>query len=283
MNDEGPKHGAYTSTYKGETYYWLGNTSRDQYTGVFFGLAAAYDFIDDPAVRDQARANVTRMLDYLIAHGWNVQMPDGSYSTTFLQRPDQQLAFLQIGRRVDPARWEAAYVAFRAAHGGTVGAPWQTECLDPHGSYYKFNLDYANAYSLIRLEEATSPYRAIYLAAYDILRGCTANHQNAHFNMVDRALTGARTGRDKQTARYLGQWLERPRRDFFRDWRGTYAACGEDRACDPIPIPDRVNTDFLWQRSPFQLYGGGEGKIETAGIDYILPYWMGRYYGVIGG
>jgi hypothetical protein len=41
-----------------------------------------------------------------------------------------------------------------------------------------------------------------------------------------------------------------------------------------------VRTDFLWQRSPFQLVGGGIGNIETAGIDYILPYWMARYYGV---
>lgn len=43
-------------------------------------------------------------------------------------------------------------------------------------------------------------------------------------------------------------------------------------------MDQRVNTDFLWQRSPFQLYGGGEGLTETAAIDYILPYWMSRWY-----
>ena len=44
-----------------------------------------------------------------------------------------------------------------------------------------------------------------------------------------------------------------------------------------------MNTDFLWQRSPFLIRQEyvGEGTIETAAIDYILPYWMGRYYGVI--
>jgi hypothetical protein len=42
-----------------------------------------------------------------------------------------------------------------------------------------------------------------------------------------------------------------------------------------------VTTDFLWKRNPFQLSGGGQGTIETAGIDYLLPYWMGRFYGVI--
>ena len=44
---------------------------------------------------------------------------------------------------------------------------------------------------------------------------------------------------------------------------------------------DRYNTDFLWQRSPFQLKGGGWGTVESPSVDYILPYWMGRYYGVI--
>src|SRR6185437_9216216 len=43
----------------------------------------------------------------------------------------------------------------------------------------------------------------------------------------------------------------------------------------------RPPTDFLWQRDPFQVSGGGSGVIESAGIDYLLPYWMGRYYGVI--
>jgi uncharacterized protein (TIGR03437 family) len=49
-----------------------------------------------------------------------------------------------------------------------------------------------------------------------------------------------------------------------------------------VPIPLRPPADFLWQRSPFQLTAGnGSGIIESAGIDYLLPYWMGRYYGVI--
>ena len=42
-----------------------------------------------------------------------------------------------------------------------------------------------------------------------------------------------------------------------------------------------MNTDFLWQRGPWQLSGGGAGLTETAGVDYILPYWMARYYGVV--
>ena len=86
-----------------------------------------------------------------------------------------------------------------------------------------------------------------------------------------------------ETLNLLEDWLSRPRRDEWIDWRGDvrYTACGEDRACSSIPVVDRVRTDFLWQRSPFLLYGGGQGNIEGAGIDYILPYWMARYYGLL--
>ena len=100
--------------------------------------------------------------------------------------------------------------------------------------------------------------------------------------MIDRALRGPDERRDAETRVLLADWLRRPRRDFAVDLRGKYAACDDDnRACQPIPVAERVTTDFLWQRSPFQLAGGGDGFIEGAGIDYLLPYWMGRYYGFI--
>ena len=48
-----------------------------------------------------------------------------------------------------------------------------------------------------------------------------------------------------------------------------------------VPIVLRPLNDYLWQRDPFQVSGGSYEIIENADIDYILPYWMGRYYGVI--
>ena len=278
--DEG-HNGMYASMYNGQPVYWIGNTSRDQYAGAFLGLAVAYDLVPDNAVRTQAAALVTRLLDYLIAHGWSVQMPDGSYSTTFLGRPDQELALLQIGRHVNPAKYDALYTAFATANAATVVAPIRAECADTYGSYYKFNLDYATFFDLIRLEPAGSPYLTFYSTAYSQLRQCTAKHQNAHFNMIDRALRGANGRRDADTRTFLGLWLQRSRRDYYTDVSSKYAACGTNKACDIVAVNDRPNTDFLWQRSPQLLYGGGDGTIETAGIDYLLPYWMGRYYGVV--
>jgi hypothetical protein len=220
------------------------------------------------------------MLNFLIANGWNVRMPDGTFSTTFVGRPDQQLSFLQVGRLVDPPRWSAIYNATRASLSASVGAPVAFECQDPYGSYYKFNLDYINLYNLIRLEERGIP-RTQYVSAFTQLQNCTGTHQNAHFNMVARALLGTNSTRDAETVDLLGRWLLRPRRDVLVDNTGKYPACDINRACSPIPVQDRYTTDFLWQRSPFQLTGGGDGTVPTPGVDYILPYWMARYYSVL--
>jgi hypothetical protein len=165
-------------------------------------------------------------------------------------------------------------------YASSVRLPIWYDNIDDHEQYYKFNLNYINLYNLVRLEESESRYRWLYIDAYNILRRRTETHGNAHFNMVDRALTGGNSARDTETIVMLELWLQRPRRDYWIDLREKYAACAEDRACGPVPVNERINTDFLWQRSPFQLSGGGDGRVETAAIDYILSYWMARHYGL---
>ena len=280
--EEEKSHGIYPVDLGGKRYYWIGRTTRDQYSGVFFGLGVAYDLVEDSGVRADAARLVTRMLNFLLDHQWFVVMPDGSISTAFSLNPDKRLSLLSVGRHVNPDRFNSDYKWERFFHSAAVGLPIAYDVLDDHNSYYKFNLDTISLYHLIRLEGNKS-YRKQFTAAYDLLRRTTDDHGNAHFNMIDRALKGANDRRDQETRDLLEQWLQRPRRDGGVDWRGDprYPTCDEDKSCWPISIADRVRTDFLWQRSPFLLYGGGWGTIETAGIDYILPYWMGRYYGVI--
>jgi hypothetical protein len=75
-------------------------------------------------------------------------------------------------------------------------------------SYYKFNLDTINLYTLIRFEHS-SFFHDRYMDAYNLLRRTTDDHGNAHFNMIDRALRGPDAKRDAETVDLLDQWLER--------------------------------------------------------------------------
>jgi uncharacterized protein (TIGR03437 family) len=259
-------------------WIWVGNTSRDEYSGAMFGLAVAYDMVSDSGVRSSISDLVTRLVDFLNGNDWSVMMPNGTTSTSFLVRPDQIETFLAIGRHVNSSHFSSlSYEAQRDLFSVTVPVPILVDTASDD-SYFKFNLDYINLYNLIRLE--TSSAKSIYQTAYSQLRGYTGADQNAFFNIIDLALNGPSTARDSQTLALLDGWLLRLRRDFNVDLTGTVPVCGS-QACTPAPVWLRPNTDFLWQRSPYVLsVSGGAGIIETAAIDYILPYWMARYYGL---
>ena len=274
IQGEESHNGIYTNASAGMV--WVGNTSRDQYLGVILGLGIAYDIVDDQAAKDTIAQLTTRLVDFLQQHNWSVIMPNGGASTTFVARLDQQLGIQQVAHHVNPSHFAAPDAGGFLSSLQVLG-PITLEVTNDD-SYFKFNLDYITYYNLIRLETNASA-RGLYQQAYDILRDHTASHQNAIFNAVDLALAGPNAARDPQTLSLLDQWLQRPRRDVPVDLNGKVAKCGS-QACQPVPVPLRPTTDYIWQRNPFQLVSQGEGKSETAGIDYILPYWMARYYGL---
>jgi uncharacterized protein (TIGR03437 family) len=247
-------------------WFWVDNTSRDQVVGVFFGLGIAYDLVDDPGVRAGVSDAATRLMGFISDHQWS---PNDDISNTFLLRPEQLQMLLQVARHVNPTNGISGPFLVPPVNSGVL-----FDVLD-NSSYFKFNLDYITFYELQRLQDNDGNR-----GAYATLRSHTASHENAFFNMVDRALNGAAAGRDQETITLIEQWLQRPRRDFAVDLSNRVPVCVAE-ACQPVPVPLRPPGDFLWQDDPFLLTGGGKGIIETAGVDYILPYWMARYYGVI--
>ena len=48
-----------------------------------------------------------------------------------------------------------------------------------------------------------------------------------------------------------------------------------------VDVKDRVMSDFIWQRNPWQLYSPANLKRVYPGVDFLLVYWMGRYYNFI--
>ncbi len=258
---------AHNTVHQAPPFVWLDNTSRDQVVGAFLGLGVAYDFVDDAQVKQDVASLTARLIGFVSRHQWS---PNDDISNTFLVRPEELRMLLAVANHVNPNNQVNAPFLL-----GGVGLGVSVDVLSV-SSYFKFNLDYISFYHLLRLQSSSDG-----LAAYKVLRNYTSPHQNAFFNMVDRALLGPDAARDEETRQLLDQWLLRPRRNAHVDVSGIVQVCGSE-ACAPVPVPLRPTTDYLWQRDPFQLAGGGGGDVESAGIDYTLPYWMARYYGVIG-
>jgi uncharacterized protein (TIGR03437 family) len=250
------------------SWVWVGRTSRDEVVGVFFGLAVAYDFVNDPGVHASI-GPVAHLISHYISGNiyWS---PDDDITTTFMDRPEELQMLLQTTRHVNPGD---------TISGPFIVAPVSTAVLvdvnGGNGSYFKFNLDYMSFFNLVRYQNNDTN-----LGAYVDVRNYTANHQNPYFDMIDHVLRG-KNSFDSEVQPLLDQWLLRPKRDVYIDDSKIVKTCSTTEACSPIPVPIRPATDFLWQRDPFQLTGGGLTTIEGAGVDYVLPYWMGRYYGVI--
>jgi uncharacterized protein (TIGR03437 family) len=247
-------------------WIWVDNTSRDEVVGAFFGLGAAFDLVNDSTVQSDISALATRLIGFISGHEWT---PNNDLGNTFVLRPEELQMLIVVARHVNPGIKVSGPLLVPPID---VGAEFD---VASNSSYFKFNLDDMTFYNLVRLNNDSS-----YLHAYQIVRNYTASHQNAFFDMIDRALQGPNSTRDAEAGMLLDQWLSRPVRDPFVDLTNTVSVCGTE-ACNPVLVPLRPPTDFLWQRDPFQLTGGGSSTVESPGIDYILPYWMGRYYGVI--
>jgi uncharacterized protein (TIGR03437 family) len=259
---------AHNTIHQAAPWIWVDNTSRDEVVGVFFGLGAAFDIVDDAGVKAGISDLATRLIGFIAHHQWS---PNDDVSNTFEVRAEELQMLLQVARHVNPSNNVSGPLIVPPVDSGVRFD------IRSNDSYFKFNLDYMSLYNLVRLQNNDDNR-----SAYKIVRDYTAPHQNAFFDIIDRSLQGSNAARDAEMRTLLDQWLQRSRRDFPVDLTGTVPVCGSE-ACQPVPVPMRPPSDFLWQRSPFLLAGGGNGFIENPGIDYILPYWMARYYGVIAG
>jgi hypothetical protein len=99
------RHGIRRGMLNGEKYLWVGNTSRDQYSGVFFGLGAAYDLVDNEAFRSSIRSLVTQLLEFLLKHLWTVVMPGGASLNA--GKTNQHHVYWPAGTAAElPADWQ---------------------------------------------------------------------------------------------------------------------------------------------------------------------------------
>jgi hypothetical protein len=92
--------------------------SRDQYVGVFMGLAMAYQNVNDPEVRVTAKKLIEDALDYLLRNNWNVVLPPDNRivpTSSYFGDFPKQLAYLRIGKTVNPAKYGALYDKYAPA------------------------------------------------------------------------------------------------------------------------------------------------------------------------
>jgi len=151
--------------------------------------------------------------------------------------------------------------------------------------YYPNNLRFVRMYLLATLEtdpRKAEQYRALLARSF---RTGARDHLNGHFAAL--CMAGTENPQDDLARATLqGTLLDFPpppkwaraidlRNDpsIKRTWTKT--------ARYALLPRERKPRDFLWQRSPCALHGGTDDPLEYPGVDFLLPYWLGRAIGAI--
>ncbi|GIW73405.1 MAG: hypothetical protein KatS3mg102_2947 [Planctomycetota bacterium] len=288
-------------TIQGVPYGTLNDVSRDQYVGVFMGFVQT--FLRVPPLRERARRAITRMVSYLDGHDWIAYRTDGVTPARgrYAFTPPMMWAALKAAYLVDPQRWAALH----AAHADMARIFWFNawgSSQEVMSSYYKFNLGHDAITILTAVETDPALYRE-YIKELEVLRGTIGHHMNAWFDAVYAVAVPAMAPLWGPAVKgELERFALRDRRTHPVDLRNdpsiaktTYTisvvGAGSPQqvqngsqtvlvAVHPIPIDKRPYSDFLWQRNPFQLTGGGDPHLQMPGVDLVQPYWVARSYGL---
>jgi hypothetical protein len=270
------------------------DTSRDVYVGVTYGSINTW--LRVPSLRGEAGSLITRGLDYLLRHVWNVYFPGRPQQLTIAspvaQAPGQCWMMITSAATIDPAR----YGALRAAEGDLTACAWLemwSSSREVHDSYYKFELGDEQLLVAAECETDAGRYRD-YLHAIAILHDVLDSHENAHFDATYGAIVPTEAPvMGPRVQAELEHWALRDRRGFTTTnsqdptiAKVTYSSPLLPSgpiviAASPLPIEKRPCIDYLWIGDPFGLDGSVAPDHQYPGIDLLVPYWMARSYGEI--
>jgi hypothetical protein len=154
-------------------------------------------------------------------------------------------------------------------------------------SYHGLNIAFMPAFNWARLEsDPERRHRIQWSVLHHRMWRAVADHKNPFFAYIyaSQAPTGVDTGAivAAQTEQLSG-FPSAPNEAVAVDLRGLYP---EDPGCPglasvPVDVSQRVPATFLWERNPWKLQDPGVPHRIYGGVDYLVAYWMGRYFGFI--
>ena len=294
--------------------FWKGNTSRDQYTGWFFGMAIAYDLIDDEPTRAMIRADVAEVLAELIRENWRIIDADGRMTTAGPQvLAMQQVTWSLIGYHMTgQGLFKRAVQRWLEDANRPVFELSLFNFFNRYSQYYGNNLGHQNFYSLLRLarvyvNEADYDY---FVRMFETKQHTfTRLSHNAFFTEIFMSqglyepedgdpyqaqlvedLTDFRPAPNYRYATTPPEAPLDPLSVFFADLWDQYPIFEElmgdvdPQAEEAYRVPYQCSTDFLWQRNPFNIECGGVENVRAVnpGVDYLVGYWMAAFHGYLG-
>ncbi|MBZ0257813.1 regulator [bacterium] len=286
-------------------WLWKGDTSSDEITGHFYTYLMYYDLCADAGRKARVEKLVRKIMDYIIEGGYMLRDTDGEHTRWGVWAPEYLLH--------DPDwRSEAPINAYeilsylKATYHITGDSKYQREYKKLINKYNYAELarrpktygrserthiddDLMTMVVPALMKYETDPkLKAIYREGYTWAYRTVDNEMDPYFNFTFGMLTGDECRLEDNIFFLRDQPLD------LRQWRIDNAR-REDVTIVRRPMLNSLQLDRMlppsergvmrWDKNPWETVSGDfndpEGRLESSGVFWLLPYWMGRYAGYI--
>lgn len=279
---------------------WKGDTSSDEIVGHFYGYSVYYDLCADDEEKKEIAAYTGRIMSHIVDNDYWLIDTDGKPTTFGIWNPEyfrregrfirglnslEILSHLETSIHItgDP-KFVDAYNDLVKKHNYASYTVTQKLNQPYMINHSDDELAFLSYYPLLKYE--SHPFLLEYYnkslnRSWRIER----SERNPLWNFIYGALTPGNFDLEQAvwTLKHVPltavRWPHRnsQRADITIDHtKGRFA---DIQSIEPLPFEER--TLHLWNENVFALDGAGNGANEQPGTFFLLPYWMGRYYGFI--
>ena len=301
--DTQPSDGEWHDT-PDKQWRWKADTSSDEIVGHYFVYPIYYELVAADSEKPALRGVIDRITNHILDHGYQLVDVDGQRTRWGWWSPDliwddpdelglralHILAHLRVALSMTEnpqyrQKYQAAYDELITRHRYHLLTRNQKIMVPGHINHSDDELAFLSYYPLLRYERdpaLLSTYKDSLERSWQIERP----ERNPLWNAIYAAGTGAKEFDRVEMIRTL--------REIPMD-QVEWSVANSHRSDVPIdPLSDRFKRrqalvvlpyDELpmskWNGNPYGLDGGNGGRSEDDGAYFLLPYWMGRFHGLI--
>lgn len=285
-------------------FYWKSDTSSDEIDGHYMAFYAYYEHIarHDPAEKEQCIRQVRALTDYIVDHNYQLIDWTGKRTSWGFWNPEllnddpehfletglnslQMLSFLKVAHYVTgDVKYDSHYRKLIREHGYLNNTLLSKKVFPDEDNHSDNQLGFVAWYPILQLEHDPA-IRAALLSGvrrhYEVVKAENSAFFTFVYATVDpdyADLAGAIENlRQIPTDRRLWRQENSHRADVtFRPRANRF---GRPVLLKSLPVDEY--TFAKWNADPFVPDAGGDGRSEDDGAAYLLPYWMGRFHGLI--
>lgn len=286
-----------------EGWLYKTDTSSDELVGHYFAWYCYHELVADEGEQAEIEAVCRAVTNRILDDGFLLLQPDGERTTWGVWAPEyldddpawwreralnsmEILSHLRVAMALcGDRRYRDAYEELIDEHGYLLNAA-EGRVTEPPGTVNHSDDElWFVSYYPIGLLETDPGRRALIERSIERSWSTIRPERSPFYNVIYGAVTGNPCDADaaveslKRWPWDLRDWTVRnSHRDDYelRSHRDRF-----DRLQSRAVLRPDERPGLMWNRNPYRLDGGREGRTEYDAAPFLLPYWLGRHHGVV--